>query len=581
MDKDDNSLIFARQLTWYTNYFQETFPRKIKKETFPRKMKMVEEYIAMRNHLTDQEWYLVEKRGNEIIKEWEGNNITDERFPDLVQYTSDVYTDLANKIVVHGDRDAKFKALVLNNLDQFLSEETKKRDEKTGRPAAAVPAAAAPATETVWFSIGHGTQGKELFEKCFRTEESAERISRRNISPLKGKKYLLFSDFESISVADDMVWHGSDSVYLAQANVPADLADGAIVPTMTSSWNRGPENGHFVVTVIEDGVVDVFDPNGPSKKLELWKKAIAAALGLKYKTAAESRFRQRPQTLITRDYGRDDDDPWRPPEGGMCQMVSAVKMWSIVADNDRMEKIGSDQDALNAYFDKVKTTHLFDVFRGKTSAYLSQTEAIAEWLPVLFRKLGLPIRPVKVGHWGDDGTILHGPIVTLSPEGDGIYAPSLSVAATVYPRSSYGPSTDDRASACITEPMFEALSQFMHGDFEEANVASAKMDLLVGRGHTFPIIVFRSENVLRTPVVPDLFPLQTSFHTRLLEWLGEKLAKTGIEYGVERAAELVLSEDIENGAFANQYNVPVIDDYTDADVDYTDTRVADMFSRRR
>lgn len=417
----------------------------------------------------------------------------------------------------------------------------------------------------VWFPIDNR---ETLYENCFEDKRMAENSTRRLFDPLEGHRWLQYERFPNILIGFKFV----DGVDVAKAIVPKDLKDGDILVTSTKNQTRS--YGHMCVTVIQDGKVDMFDPNGPNMSLEIWKKAVAAAAGLPYKTQAESRFRQNPQALIEEDYIEEEDrgDAWatlRAKENnGMCQIISAMKIWSMVTDGDKMESL-TDPDSLNEYYTQFRSTkEVAEIFGDRTSIQLSTTDAIQEWMTDLYAKLGLPL---VEGSW-PRRNLIQGPLVTSALDGTDPEKRMLPEDCTVYPESRYGPTNLYRASACITRSMYDALYKFMDDGIDEAVAILPQIQLLLDRKHTLPIICLESEKVIRTPVVGSLLPLPTSFHVRLVQ-VFEKIREM---HGLEESVEAM----VENARFRLmvEYNNDALEEPgAQGSSRYTDTRVARVF----
>ena len=415
-----------------------------------------------------------------------------------------------------------------------------------------------------WFAIDIDKR-ESLYKYCTEDHNAAQKMTRRLFDPLR-QHYVLFERFPNILIGYEFV----DDAYVARANVPDGMKNGDVVITCTRQ--KDGSKGHMCVTVINDGYVDMFDPNGPNDLLEVWKKAVAAAAGLKYKTQAESRFRQKPQALINEDYikGSIEGDPWAEiaarSENGMCQIISAVKIWSIVKDGDKMESM-ADKDSINAYYNQVRKFNVNKIFGDRESVNLSGFDDIQEWMVELSMMLGLPL---------EDGRIfaIRGPLVSTAPESTDSLEPTLVEFCTIYPESRYGPTNAYRASACITNSMHKTLYTFMNDGVEEAVAVLSDIQLLQNRNHTLPIICLEGDNLIRTPVVQDLFPLPTSFHLRLVQVVEQISKHQNLEESIEELMDHLRTTMI------RQYNNKALENpAAEEKTRYTDTRVAELFAR--
>lgn len=381
----------------------------------------------------------------------------------------------------------------------------------------------------LWFPID---DNETLYEDCFEDQKMATIRTRRLFDPLEGQRWLPYKKIPNILIGFKFV----DGVDVAKAIVPKGIKNGDILVTSTKDQKK--TYGHMCVTIISDGKVDMFDPNGPNDRLEIWKKAVSAAAGIPYKTQAESRFQQSPQALIQEDYIADEDrgDPWATlvakENNGMCQIISALKIWSMVADGDKMEKL-TDPDSLNQYYTHFRTEEVSEIFGDKTSIQLRENDAIQEWMPELYSKLGLPLHEDA---WLRKD-LVDGPLVTMALHDTDPEKRILPEECQVFPESRYGPTNLYRASACITRSMQNALYTFMDDGIDEAVAIFAKIQLLLRRKHTLPIICLDSEKVIRTPIVKSLFPLPTSFHVRLVRVLEKIKEMHSLDDSVEELVE--------------------------------------------
>lgn len=415
-----------------------------------------------------------------------------------------------------------------------------------------------------WFAIDIDNR-ESLYTSCTRDHDTAQAMTRRLFDPLR-ERYIPFKRFPNILIGYKLVVGG----YVARANVPEGMKNGDVLVTCTSQ--KDGNKGHMCVTVVNDGYVDMFDPNGPNDRLEVWKKAVAAAAGLKYKTQAESRFRQKPQALIKEDYikGNIEGDSWATIaaryDNGMCQIISAVKIWSIVKDGDRMESM-ADEDSINAYYNQVRKFHINEIFGDRESVNLSGFDDIQEWMVELSMRLGLPLEKGRI-------SAIRGPLVSTAPESTDSFEPSLVEFCTVYPESRYGPTNAYRASACITKSMHDALYTFMNDGVEEAVAVLSEIELLQNRNHTLPIICLEGDNLIRTPVVQNLFPLPTSFHLRLVHVLEHIREQENVEKSIEELTDYLRTTMLQ------EYNNEALENSAaEGKTRYTDTRVAELFAR--
>jgi hypothetical protein len=415
-----------------------------------------------------------------------------------------------------------------------------------------------------WFAIDIDNQ-ESLHNNCTRDHDAAQAMTRRLFDPLR-ERYVPFKRFPNILIGYKFV----DGAYVARANVPDGMKNGDVVVTCTRQ--KDGSTGHMCVTVVDDGYVDMFDPNGPNDRLEVWKKAVAAAAGLKYKTQAESRFRQKPQALINEDYikGSIEGDPWATiaarENNGMCQIISAVKIWSIVKDGDKMESM-ADKDSINAYYNQVRKFKINKIFGDRESVNLSGFDDIQEWMVELSMMLGLPLEEGRI-------FAIRGPLVSTAPESTDSLEPTLVEFCTIYPESRYGPTNAYRASACITSSMHKALYTFMNDGVEEAVAVLSEIQLLQNRNHTLPIICLEGDNLIRTPVVQDLFPLPTSFHLRLVQVVEHIIEQENLEESIEELMDRLRTTIIQ------QYNNEALENpVAEGKTRYTDTRVAQLFAR--
>lgn len=146
--------------------------------------------------------------------------------------------------------------------------------------------------------------------------------------------------------------------------------------------------GHMMLIEIKTEnskkIIDIFDPNGEYTDIKTkCNVALKTVLGVDIREI--SRFKQSPQVLLTPDYEVKSGVAGYNQKDGMCQLISAMKLWSIKKDNDKMESIAT-KEKLDEYYKLFRADPpVKKIIRDKTSRELSRMQEY--WDNELYQEL--------------------------------------------------------------------------------------------------------------------------------------------------------------------------------------------------
>ena len=253
-------------------------------------------------------------------------------------------------------------------------------------------------------------------------------------------------------------------------------------------------NGHIMTAIIcDDGEVDVFDVNGPTALKVTCAKAIGKAIGRGFKNKDETQFQGYPGMLVESDY----DAAIHPSQQGMCQIISAVQLFSLRqhqlnptarllddldADHaqDEFTQLSNSNDIanLNRYYKRVRREPSFyEVFGDKTSYDLSTGDAIRQWSGPFYETC-LGIKGKNVREIMDDGTFF---------QGDAVASDGATMAEEVHVFCASPPDPREASfyEVCVTASMLEEITNFLGDDRHISDLYGILR--LQFAGHTLPM----------------------------------------------------------------------------------------------